>query len=51
MANAPKNLKQVMAFKPEHNPAIASIAAGISALLITKPWFWEAEGSAFNLDW
>jgi hypothetical protein len=52
MAQGPKNLREVMTFKPEHNPAIAAIAVGISALLITKPWFWEAEGSAFNLeDW
>ena len=51
MANAPKNLQQVMSFKPEDNPALTAIAIGVSALIIHKPWFWEAEGSAFNLDW
>jgi len=49
MSQGPKNLREVMAFKPENNPAIAAIAVGISALLINKAWFWEVEGSAFNL--
>ena len=37
--------------RPEDNPALAAFAIGVSALIIHKPWFWEAEGSAFNLDW
>ena len=49
MSQGPKNLREVMAFKPEKNPAIAAIAVGISALLINKMWFWEIGESSFNL--
>ena len=50
MAIGPKNLREVMRFKPEDNPALAAIAVGVSTLIENKPWFWEAEGSAFNLE-
>lgn len=50
MAAGPKNLREVMAFKPENNPALAAIAVGVAALTENKPWFWEVEGSAFNLE-
>jgi len=50
MSQGPKNLREVMAFKPEDNPALAAIAVGVSTLIENKPWFWEAEGSAFNLE-
>ena len=50
MAAGPKNLKEVMAFKPEKNPALAAIAVAVAQLVDSKPWFWEAEGLAFNLE-
>lgn len=50
MAAGPKNLRDVMAFKPENNPALAAIAVGVAVLTEMKPWFWEVDGSAFNLE-
>ena len=50
MAVGPQNLAEVMAFKPENNPALAAIAVGVAALVEYRPWFWEVEGSAFNLE-
>jgi len=39
-----------MAFKPENNPALAALAIGVAVLTESEPWFWEVEGSAFNLE-
>jgi len=50
VAEGPQNLREVMAFKPENNPALAALAIGVAVLTNSKPWFWEVEGSAFNLE-
>lgn len=46
----PQNLREVMAFKPENNPALAALAVGVAMLTESQPWLWEVEGSAFNLE-
>ena len=48
--SGPQNLRDVMAFKPENNPALAALAVGVAVLTESEPWFWEVEGSAFNLE-
>jgi len=50
VATGPQNLREVMAFKPENNPALAALAIGVAVLTESEPWFWEVEGSAFNLE-
>jgi len=49
MTQGPKNLKEIMAFRPENNPALAAISVAVATLLIRKPWLYD-ESSAFNVD-
>lgn len=50
MKAGPQDQREVKAFKPEFNPALAAISVAVAELIINRPWFYDVDGSAFHLE-